>query len=365
MKNADAKRVEKNIYQLGSMSFQVKMMVAGMKVSKVLDTIDDARLFRDQHRVAAALDPLESKIFESRIKKAAAKNFTFADAISDYRSQKSEKKRGWESEKTRLDRLGRLPIAAKPLYMIHRDDILGLLKDIRSGRGQQIKGVKVKAVSEDTVKRYWNLVRHIFQIAVEEWRKIEMNPCDELAASERPKPGKARDRRLRGNEYEQMLENLEGDARVIFILAVETAMRRGEILNIEWPHVDLKKRALHIPQTKTDEPRTVPLSSRATAALQGLKKAAERGGDGKVVKMLKGRVFAIQANALRYQWRNARAEVGSPDLRLHDLRHEGASRLFERGLNVIEAAGVTGHRDLRSLRRYTHLHHADILKKLG
>ncbi|HET7832460.1 MAG TPA: site-specific integrase [Gallionella sp.] len=359
------KKIEKNIYQIGPYSFQVKMMVAGMKVSKVCDTIEDARLFRDQHRVAAALDPLEAKIFEARIKKAAAKDFTFADAIGKYRTEKSEKKRGWESEGNRLDRLKRLPIAVKPLYMIHREDVLELLKDLRSGKGQQIKGVKQRSCSEDTVKRYWNLVRHIFQISVDEWRKVEKNPCDELAASERPKTGRARDRRLVGNEYDRMLDNLEGDARVVFILAVETAMRRGEILNVEWPHVDLRKRALHIPQTKTDEPRTVPLSSRAAAALQVLKKAAERSSDGKVVKMLKGRIFAIQASALRYQWRKARVAIGSPDLRLHDLRHEGASRLFERGLNVIEAAGVTGHHNLRSLRRYTHLHHADILKKLG
>jgi len=359
------KKIEKNIYQIGPYSFQVRMMVSGMKVSKVLDTIEEARLFRDQHRVAAALDPLESKIFEARIKKAATKDYTFSDALKDYRTEKSEKKRGWESEKTRLDRLGRLSIAQRPLYTIHREQILDLLAEIREGKGQQIKGVKQKRCSEDTVKRYWNLIHHIFQIAKDEWRKIEKNPCDDLALSERPKAGKPRDRRLVGEEYSKMLNHLEGDARAVFILAVETAMRRGEILRIEWPHVDFKKKSLHIPQTKIDEPRTIPLSSRAVGALEALKKI-RKGEEGKekVVRLLKGPVFAIQDSALRYQWRAARKAIGSPDLRMHDLRHEATSRLFERGLHVLEAQVVTGHKTVQMLKRYTHLHHADILKKL-
>ena len=57
--------------------------------------------------------------------------------------------------------------------------------------------------------------------------------------------------------------------------------------------------------------------------------------------------------------------AGITNLRFHDLRHEAASRLFEAGLNVIEAASVTGHRELRMLQRYTHLKPADIADKLN
>jgi len=52
-------------------------------------------------------------------------------------------------------------------------------------------------------------------------------------------------------------------------------------------------------------------------------------------------------------------------MRFHDLRHEMSSRLFEKGLNVMEAASVTGHKTLSVLKRYTHLNPADIAKKLG
>ncbi|MCL7489438.1 MAG: tyrosine-type recombinase/integrase [Desulfobulbaceae bacterium] len=54
-----------------------------------------------------------------------------------------------------------------------------------------------------------------------------------------------------------------------------------------------------------------------------------------------------------------------PNLRFHDLRHEATSRLFEKGLNIMEVASITGHKDLRSLQRYTHLKAEDLVEKLG
>ncbi len=57
--------------------------------------------------------------------------------------------------------------------------------------------------------------------------------------------------------------------------------------------------------------------------------------------------------------------AGIEDLRFHDLRHEATTRLFEQGLNIMEVASITGHKDLRMLRRYTHLKAEDLAKKLG
>jgi hypothetical protein len=52
--------------------------------------------------------------------------------------------------------------------------------------------------------------------------------------------------------------------------------------------------------------------------------------------------------------------AGIEDLRFHDLRHEATTRLFEKGLNIMEVASITGHKDLRMLRRYTHLKAEDL-----
>jgi len=354
------KRIEKNIYMRGPYSYLVRLMVNGKKVDETLDSLEDARIYRDKHLHSAALDVHMSAIIESRIKKRSARNYTLADAIQDYRKEKTEKKKGWETEATRLNLIMRLPIAKESLYMIHRDGILSCFKDIRSGRGQMVKGVERRPVSEATVKRYYNLLRHIFQIAKDEWKKIDANPFDELASSERPKDGKPRERRLRGNEYQKLNDELAGDARVALVVFVETAMRRGELLALDWKYIKFKGKlgSAHLPETKTNSPRTVPLSSKATAELKSLVP------DGDIPNS--GKVFSISENSLRYQWRKARKAIGAPDLRIHDLRHEATSRLFQdKGFNVIEAAAVTGHKNLQMLKRYTHLDPTHLAKKLG
>ena len=53
------------------------------------------------------------------------------------------------------------------------------------------------------------------------------------------------------------------------------------------------------------------------------------------------------------------------DFRWHDLRHEGTSKLFEKGLNMMEVASITGHEDLKMLKRYTHIKPESLVARLG
>jgi integrase len=76
-------------------------------------------------------------------------------------------------------------------------------------------------------------------------------------------------------------------------------------------------------------------------------------------------VFPMNAGSLEQVLRRLliRAEIAG--LRFHDLRHECVSRLFERGLNVIEVSSISGHKELRMLKRYAHLDAADLVARLG
>ena len=130
-------------------------------------------------------------------------------------------------------------------------------------------------------------------------------------------------------------------------------MRRGELLGLEWQHVDLDKRTAYLPITKNGTNRTIPLSLKAIETLQLLPRD------------ISGRVFPLSATALRGLWARACKRAGIEDLRFHDLRHEATSRFFEKGLNVMEVAAITGHKDLRMLQRYTHLRAEDLAVKLG
>ncbi len=74
---------------------------------------------------------------------------------------------------------------------------------------------------------------------------------------------------------------------------------------------------------------------------------------------------ALAVEALKQSFRRAVRQAGIAGLRLHDLRHEATSRLFEKGLNVMEVASVTGHKTLQMLKRYTHLNAVDLAAGLG
>jgi integrase len=131
-------------------------------------------------------------------------------------------------------------------------------------------------------------------------------------------------------------------------------MRRNELPLLAWEEIDLKKQTAHLPKTKTDVPHTVPLSKAAVKALQafGIKK--------------EGPVFARQAESMSQAFERAceSHRANTVGVRFHDLRHEAASRLFEKGLNVTEVAAITGHKTLDMLKRYTYLRAEDLAKKL-
>ena len=108
------------------------------------------------------------------------------------------------------------------------------------------------------------------------------------------------------------------------------------------------------PDTKNGEARTVPLSTTAVAVLRALPRA------------LHGDLFpGVTTEAVKRSYMRAIRRAGIEGLRFHDLRHEATTRLFEKGLNIMEVASITGHKDLRMLRRYTHLKAEDLAQKLG
>ena len=169
-----------------------------------------------------------------------------------------------------------------------------------------------------------------------------------------PSNGRARERRLEVHEIDLLQKYLTGEAKYFFQLSIETGMRRGEMMSLEWKNIDYNQSTALLFDTKNGENRAVPLSRNAIKIL----KCLQVNEDAKYV-------FSITTSQLRKSWEFARKEAQIPDLRLHDLRHEATSRLFEKGLNVIEAASVTGHKTLSMLKRYTHLNPSEIAKKLG
>lgn len=332
------KKVDKGIYERGECSFQVKMMHQGIKISETFDTLKEAQTWRDLQAASSALDIDSKRIYEARAQKREAKTYTVRQALERYEREVTPAKKGAAVELTRIAKAKRTAFANKSIYTVTPKDALAFLAEVGG--------------SENNQRKYASLISHLFKIAVKRWSMQVENPVS--GKIEMPSNGRPRDRRLEGNESALMLEKLNGEARAIFEFAIETGMRRGEMLSLEWRNVDYKKSVAVLIDTKNGDTRAVPLSSSAIRVLKGLPQGVG-----------KAKVFKITRSQLRDQFEAARVAAGVADIRLHDLRHEAASRLFEKGLNVMEAASVTGHKTLSMLKRYTHLNPTDIARKLG
>lgn len=228
------------------------------------------------------------------------------------------------------------------------------LASLTSSQIAKFRDQRLQVVGPQSVIHEINLLNRVLKTATMDWG-ISLPGGLPTAQVRKPAKPRGRDRRITTDEIKQILEATEStELRTIVTLALETGMRRNEIASLQWEHIDLKKQTAHLPKTKTDVPRTIPLSKAAIAALKNFGKGHE------------GRVFALQGESMSQAFERAcephRANIQG--VRFHDLRHEATSRLFEKGLNVMEVAAITGHKTLDMLKRYTHLRAEDLAKKL-
>lgn len=204
-------------------------------------------------------------------------------------------------------------------------------------------------VCSATVKKDLSILSRVFNF-IESEKHIYLPHGNPVARVSLPKDKNisARNRRLEEGELESLLASLKDNESVknFVLFAIETGMRRGEILNIQPSHINFDSSTLLIPETKTGTPRKIPLSNKAKEILK-----------------LNPR-FELRADSVTQAFSRACKRAGLKDLRLHDLRHEATSRFFEKGFNTMQVALITGHRDIRMLQRYTHLRAEDLAKLL-
>lgn len=166
-----------------------------------------------------------------------------------------------------------------------------------------------------------------------------------------PKENPPRERIPTVEEINCILSNASQDMKPLFQFAIETCMRRSEIARIAWNDVDLEARVLRIPKTKNGKPRSIPLS---LTALEMLKQRKHE---------LQG-PFVFRPDSITQAFSRACERSNIKGVVFHSLRHYGITRLFNKGLSIMEVSSISGHLDVRMLRRYTHIKPEDILHKL-
>ena len=225
-------------------------------------------------------------------------------------------------------------------------------------------------VGASTLYQYITYLRRVLRAARPAWglQNVSTAPVDDalplLKSVGLAGKGQERERRLVGNEYERLQERLtlyqnkpRAKNRHADVFAVASAFRLGEIVRITWDDIDTEKRTVLIrdrkdPQRKMGNHQRVPLLEDAWLIVQAQPRVA--GED---------RVFPFISNAVSNAFAKACDALNIIDLTFHDLRHEAASRLFERGYQIQEVALITGHKNWNMLRRYTQLKAEDIHRK--
>lgn len=375
------------------------------------DGIEQSRTFMSKADAVAWAQETELAISRGQWRDTSAAEKPFAEIARRYLEEVTPSKRSAKSEEYRIKTLMAAPELRRPIGTIQASHVAAF-RDRRAKEPAKVPGKSAHAVkagagrkvSAQTVIHELNTLSAIFEHARGEWSiPLTENP---VRATRKPVRAKPRERRITTVEldYLQRAGAASLGMKEIISLAIETTMRLGELLSLRWPAIDLQKRTAHLTDTKNGESRTVALSTAAVTILKELKAASaplqivRQSDDGKptkapskapqalaLVRMRKeGRVFQwSRSDSFEKAWtrclERARALYQSDceaagaecdpallaDLPFHTTRHEGTSRLFEKGLNPFEAASMTGHKSMQMLKRYTHVEAEKLAAKLG
>lgn len=316
--------------------WRVQIEIAGVRDSKVLPTKRECENW-------AAMRTAELR---NDAKTGLSGNHTLLQALRKYATDVSPKNKGERWEVVRLMALERQLPVSLPIQRITAQT----LSEWRDGRL-----LKVKPAS---VLREMKLLGSVFEVARREWRWIAENPLKEVR---KPSSPEHRTRTIRFTETRKLLktmtyhrgkpQSITQALAVCMLFALSTGMRNGEIMGLTWANV--KDGYVHLPDTKTDKSRDVPLSKVGLRLLERM-----RGFDPELV-------FGLSSQTRDALFRKYRDRAGIKGLTWHDLRHSAATRLGKAGkLSVIELCRIFGWSDPRMAMVYINPTVQDLAAKL-
>ena len=324
--------------QLKTKYWQVQIRRYGVKPeTKTFPTRDEAKIW-----ARLIESEIDRGIYVSRYE---AEHITFSELVHRYQKEVTPHKKSASREISRLKCLdkffGEVTLARINSEMVarFRDERLSL------------------NLSGATVIKDLNTLSHIIDTAIKEWGLyIPQNPVKNIR---KPRVNNLRSRRLSNEEETILLAQCRQHSSMmesVVILAIETAMRLGEIINLKWSDINITHHLAIINKTKNGEVRQVPLSNSAIASVRTLPRHI---ASFKVFWRWKA------VSSFESSWQRVLAKSEIKNFRFHDLRHEATSRLFEKNLNMFEVSNITGHKTLQMLKRYTHLSIDKIVKKIN
>lgn len=282
-----------------------------------------------------------------------SKKTKFAEFCNEYLEKYAKvNKRSWTRDRTSINVL-------RPFFGNRR------LSQITPRLIEDYKIHREKSVCKATVNRELACLRRIFSIAMD-WGKASDTPFKGKAVKFF-KEEKFRLRFLTKEEIARLLISCEETPKAahlkpIVVLALNTGMRKGEILNLTWDQIDFENRIITLTRTKTNEERHIPMNDSLISTLENIKNSYVRSD------LVFGRTPEKPFLDVRRSFTAALKRASISNFRFHDLRHTFASHLVMGGVDLRTVMELLGHRDIKMTLKYAHLspeHQLDSVEMLG
>lgn len=252
-------------------------------------------------------------------------------------------KRSWDTDESML-RNHLLPaLGSRRLAEITLDDMQRFYREDLA-----------RGAARGSANRRIILMRYLFNLAIK-WSTpgVTHNPAREVELVD---PQNTRERFLCVEEMTRLQEAVESSPnkllRFIVPALLLTGLRKREVLDARWAHIDLKAQTWFVPHTKSGKPRTVQLSGSLVALLSSVpRRDGEVGAEWVFANPKTGKPFV----SIFYAWDTARKKAGLPEVRMHDLRHTFASLLINSSYELYDVMSALGHTQMRTTMRYAHL----------
>jgi len=251
----------------------------------------------------------------------------FADEFLELYSKQN--KRSWQSDEFSL----------KNFKLFFKDK---RLQDIGPEDVERFKAKRRTEVSDSTINRELACLKTLFNKAVE-WGRLERNPIAKVKKFREPN---SQERILTESEAKRLIEASGPELRPVLIIALNTGMRKGEILSLKWKDIDFQKGFIYIGDSKSGRSRNVPVNSQVFETLKGL---PQQGEFVFFNSETRGHVQDVKT-----AFKGACRRAGIKGLRFHDLRHTAASWMVEGGVDLVTVSKILGHASIQMTMRYAH-----------
>jgi integrase len=280
-------------------------------------------------------------------------NITFKALSVEY-LQWAKRQRSFPQKETLVKQLVTI-FGAYPLRALN-SRLLEQYQTERMEKGNKLVKVKPQGGNKPaTINRHVATIKAMFTKAVE-WELVEEDVLKKVRKVKLLEENNRRLRYLSKEECQALVGECRGHLRPIVIMALNTGMRRGEILSLKWDNVDMKHGFILLDKTKNGERREIPINGTLRATLAGIPRRLDL-----------PHVFINPDTDLPYgdiknAFNRALRKAGIRDFHFHDLRHTFASHLVMGGQDITTVKDLLGHKTLTMTLRYSHLAPAHTVK---